>query len=150
MLVREIIVSIVTAIVVTATYWTLDGVRNIELSIPENAVVAFIGHCPKGAWRRFKEGDGLFLKGAPDQSFGNTGGSATLTLEIKHMPEHKHDTQLAIGEEHAKWERGDAKDAVHGSKTTSFKTGMTSSKGQGVPINIEPPFIELTLCRKIE
>lgn len=61
---REIIVGVVTALVVSLIFYIWKIAETVSITIPENAVIAFHDdECPDVGWEEYKPAYGRFIRG---------------------------------------------------------------------------------------
>lgn len=116
--------------------------------IPAGAVVAFADAgtvCPDG-WAPFEALQGRVIVGAGgDYPVGSTGGAATHSLSIGEMPPHTH-----VVKNNRAWETVGTVDGttMHAFVVSPGKIA-TRSSGEGKPFSTMPPYLALTVCRKL-
>jgi hypothetical protein len=135
----------------------IDEYIKARVGVPAGIVAAFdlADGCPTG-WGAFSDGaDRVILGTGPTRPFRVPGGAPTLTLRDRNLPPHQHETVLGVANVlNAPWGAGPPRPAVAGASFGgTFPTALTSSVLFGSanppePINIMPPFIALTLCKK--
>jgi hypothetical protein len=123
-------------------------------AVPSGSVVAFRAvSCPQG-WSPYQRASGRVIVGTgsvpgKDFLFEESGGQVSLRLTVANLPPHQHDTALAIGEANrAAFGLSTTKPAVFGTQIAPLTTALTSSVGDGSPIQTLPPFVVLLYCEK--
>lgn len=144
-----------------AKYDSTGRSTTVIVDIPSGVVAAFdLSSCPSG-WQAFDDGKGRMIVGVGEgnvdenniplspRSLGDKGGEEQHRLTVEEMPDHKHDTNLAVRPTEANWGRASSKKSIAGSSALErFETGYTQNVGKGSPHNNMPPYIALLYCRK--
>ena len=122
--------------------------------IPQGAVLAFDdGECPSG-WSPYERGVGRMIvgvgpaNGLTERHLRQTGGREVITLEVSQLPSHRH--TMGVGTSDTTTMTPVQPRLVHLLSDQYNKSGVPSTgyDGEGMPIEIMPPWIALTLCRK--
>ena len=147
---NNILAPVVTAIVVSALFYSSDALRKApSYVVPSGTVAAFnLSKCPDG-WKDFEEAKGRVIIGVgkgnelTERLLGQRGGSETHILTIQELPKHDHATF------HTKkiFMAGDSAAALSIDKGDEPNT-RTGDAGQGEAHNIMQPWIALHYCEK--
>jgi len=131
----------VTLIFERSQWRTLAGspgdVKEVKAASLAAALVANPG------WISDTDSVGKFVQGATDGTYGDTGGSASVSLSVDNLPAHHHDDLVVTGSEA---DNGDAGNLVVTAATQSIGletvlNSTTGDTGGGEAIDITPPFI---------
>jgi hypothetical protein len=156
--------AVVVLFGIAATGWWLYLKNNLDEYIrtrvegmPASAVVAFDlpEGCPRG-WTAFQDAAGRAVigvgkgNGLTPREFRDRQGIEVVVLTPNHMPQHQHDTLVALGSTSSPWGPGPAKTAAVGRDWQTFATALSGPAGKNPPdpISTMPPFIVLQYCKK--
>lgn len=115
-----------------------------------NMVAFFERECPHG-WEVFTDGAGRFPIGEGQlegftYTFNQRGGSTKHSLKVENLPPHSH-TVFAEGRHGGDQRFAQDFYSSWGDVLHDWRSKETTQTGQGVPIEIMPPYIVLTMCR---
>ena len=154
-LVERIIGGLTTAVVIVLAMWLWSGVSGTVIQVlrdelPPGAVVAYDtpNGCPDG-WSALQDASDRFNVGAGGEyEYRSTGGVDSVTLDIRHMPNHRHHNPTQGGSP-----RGGRSALLAQDDGFLPSSGMpharpTEAVGGGEPHENRPPYLALFLCRK--